>query len=99
MTIPDPYLIPASAIAAGTLHQPDRSRQYVDPDPKELLRSQNDAWLRIRLLEKSNGEKDAAILQLERRVAWYRTKNIALTAIITGMALEGAKALIAHLVH
>ena len=85
------------AHAVGTYNAVDRSRQYENPDNHELLRAVNDAWSKIRLLENSATQKDLAILNLERRVSRYKIANIALTSIVTGLAWEGVKALVAYL--
>ena len=78
----------------GTLNQFDRSRQYTRPDNPELLRSLNEAWTKIRLLE--NGRRqDARIIDgLQGRLKRYKVVNIALTSILTGLAWEGLKLIV-----
>jgi hypothetical protein len=75
----------------------DRSKQYENPDNHELLRAVNEAWSKIRVCEKAITSKDLAILNLEQRVSRYKFLNIALTSILTGLAWEGVKALVAYL--
>ena len=87
MTIPDPKRL-------GTFNAIDRSKQYTRSDNPELLRSLNDAWSRIRTLEQSNIRKDVELGLLQGRVRSYKFLNIALTSIITALALEGLKALV-----
>jgi hypothetical protein len=57
----------------------------------------NEAWSKIRVCEKAITSKDLAILNLEQRVSRYKFLNIALTSILTGLAWEGVKALVAYL--
>lgn len=81
----------------GTLNAVDRSAQYQDPDSREQLRYLNEAWSKIRCLEKAITLRDAKLLELDLKVKKYKVANIALTAIITGLAWEGCKALILYL--
>jgi hypothetical protein len=85
------------AHAVGTYDKVDRSKQYENPDNHELLRAVNEAWSKIRVCEKAITSKDLAILNLEQRVSRYKFLNIALTSILTGLAWEGVKALVAYL--
>jgi len=78
----------------GTLNATDRSRQYTALTDAELLRSLNEAWTKIRCLEKSNLTKDADIAKLKKKLSRYRIVNIALTSILTTLAWEGLQALV-----
>ena len=79
----------------GTYDQVDRSRQYSDASQIDLLRSLNDAWSRIRILQTENSKKDLAISQLHNKLKRSQTVNIALTAIITTLAWKGMEVLFA----
>lgn len=85
----------ARAAQLGTLDSDDRSRQYTTPENPELLRSLNEAWTKIRQLQKAGDKKDTAILALQKKLRRSQVVNIALTSIVTGLAWEGLKALIA----
>jgi hypothetical protein len=87
----------AKAHQLGTLNAQDRSRQYEDMNQAQLLRAVNDAWAKIRGLEAAGLKKDQALTQLHRRVDRYRWVNIALTSIVTALAVEGVKALVPYL--
>lgn len=89
----------AKAHLVGTFNQVDRARQYEDPTAPELLRSLNEAWSKIRVCEKSILTKDARIADLEKKITSYKIKNIALTAILTGLAWEGVKFIAAYVLH
>ena len=91
MSLPDPKLVPNEAIRAGTVGLVNRSRQYSRADAGELLRSLNEAWTKIRLLESSIARKEVELAMLHTRVARYRGGLIALTSIVTGLAWEGVK--------
>jgi hypothetical protein len=81
----------------GTLNAVDRSKQYEDPSSKELLRSLNEAWAKIRTLEEAGREKDQLLKDLRTKIKEYRTANIALISVITGLAWEGLKTLTSYL--
>jgi hypothetical protein len=98
MKVTDEHLAVQKAKAIGTYNALDRSRQYTQPENPELLRSLNEAWSKIRTCEKELRTKDQDIQQLRKRLKSYRVANIALTSVITGLAWEGLKALIA-LIH
>lgn len=83
----------AQAERLGTLNQIDRSRQYQEPNNRELLRAVNEAWAKIRTLEREAGKKDQMIGALNDRVKTYRAAHVTLIAIITGLAWEGLKVL------
>ena len=83
----------------GTLGAVDRSAQYQDPDSREQLRWLNEAWSKIRCLQGAISRRDTEILKLQGLVRRYRWDTILLTSIITGLALEGCKAIIAALAH
>ena len=85
------------AKACGTLNAVDRSKQYTEMDHVLLVRAVNEAWTKIRANEKA-AAKDQDVQLLRRQLQRYRLINIALTSIITGLAWEGLKALIA-LIH
>jgi hypothetical protein len=85
------------AKACGTLNAVDRSKQYTEMDHVLLVRAVNEAWTKIRANEKA-AAKDQDVQLLKRQLQRYRLINIALTSIITGLAWEGLKALIA-LIH
>lgn len=93
----DPYVptqVPAQAVKVGTINAIDRSRQYTRADNPELLRSLNEAWAKIRLVEQDNRRKDVALGLLHARVARYRGSVILLTSIVSGLAWEGLKFLL-----
>ena len=75
----------------GTYNALDRSQQYQGVETPELLRSLNEAWTKIRNLEREGCTKDSEILSLKHSVTSYKVANIALTSIITGLAWEGIK--------
>lgn len=83
--------IPPIAAKLGTVNLLDRSRQYTRTDTGELLRSLNQAWTKIRLVEQESRKKDLAIHELHQRIASYRAGMIALTSVITGLCWEGVR--------
>jgi hypothetical protein len=87
------------AKAVGTYNAMDRSRQYESVDNSELVRAVNESWTRIRRHERAMGLKDKEIDSLTKAVSRYRIANIALTSILTGLAWEGAKALVTYLAY
>lgn len=89
----------SKAHLVGTFNAIDRSKQYQGVTQEELVNQVNTAWAKIRVCEKSITSKDARILDLEQKIKRYRWANIALTSIITGLAWEGLKALVAYLPH
>jgi hypothetical protein len=91
MTIPDPKLI---GTYPGTYNQVDRSKQYTRAEAPELLRSLNEAWSKIRMLEASSLRKDAVIADQNQRIGRYRVGYTTLIAIITGVCWEGVRALV-----
>lgn len=73
---------------------------YARASNDELLRSLNEAWTKIRALEKELANKDEAIAvlrhelaQSNKRTRRYRISTIALTSVITGLAWKGVEAL------
>lgn len=73
---------------------------YARASNDELLRSLNEAWTKIRALEKELAKKDEAIAvlrhelaQSNKRTRRYRISTIALTSVITGLAWKGVEAL------
>lgn len=87
------------AKACGTLNQDDRSRQYQHNDPKRIVKELNDLWTDFRKCKGELADKYEEIERLKKRVRFYQVKSIALTAIITGLAWEGLKAVVAYLAH
>jgi len=73
----------------GTYNQVNRAAQYTREDPRELLRAVNEAWTKIRTLEKENGKKDAAIAELHDKLRRSQIVNVTLTSIITALAFKG----------
>jgi hypothetical protein len=88
------YTAIGKARALGTLNEIDRAKQYSEANTSDLLRSLNEAWSKIRLVEAANIRKDAEIAQLHAKLNRSQLVNIALTSIITGLAWEGLKMLI-----
>ena len=82
------------AKACGTLNALDRSKQYTEMDNVRLVRAVNDAWTKIRICERSILAKEQDIKLLRAQIRRYRVKNMALTAVLTGLAWEGLKALV-----
>jgi len=74
----------------GTYNQVDRSRQYTKADSPELLKSLNDAWSKIRLLEAAGLRKDSAISKLHARLGreWVGYLVSAAVAALTALAWE-----------
>lgn len=89
----------SKAHLVGTFNQIDRSKQYTEPDAKELLHAVNSAWSKIRACESELGKKQEAIEALKRKVAHYRIANSLLTSILTVLAFKGLEALLPYLVH
>jgi len=87
MTFPDPRRI-------GTYNQIDRSRQYTRADGPELLRSLNEAWSKIRTCERELTKRDTAIAELREKLKKSQIVNVALTSIITALAVKGLEFLI-----
>jgi hypothetical protein len=81
----------------GTLNKIDRSHQYTRPDNPELLRSLNQAWTNIRVLENGRHQDALIIHKLHERVGRYRIITIALTSILTSLAWEGCKVVVPRL--
>jgi septal ring factor EnvC (AmiA/AmiB activator) len=77
----------------GTYNQINRAAQYTREDPRELLRAVNEAWTKIRTLEKELGKKDAAIAELRDKLRRSQIVNVTLTSIITGLAFKGIELL------
>ncbi|MGH9505253.1 MAG: hypothetical protein ACRD20_20560 [Terriglobales bacterium] len=77
----------------GTLNLLDRSKQYEDSRQIDQLRSLNEAWSKIRLLESAGIKKDAAMADLREKLRKYKYVNTALTAIITALAFKGLEVL------
>ena len=73
----------------GTYNQVNRAAQYTVADPLELLRAVNEAWTKIRSLEKELGKKDLAIADLRDRLKRSQLVNNTLTAIVTALAFKG----------
>jgi hypothetical protein len=94
MTIPDQKLIPGIAILAGTVDAIDRSRQYQEPNPKDMLRAINEGWAKTRENEKAIRQKDIQIAELKKKFCFCKIKNVALISIISGLALKGLEALL-----
>lgn len=82
----------------GTFDKIDRSPQYQEPEPRELLRAVNEAWSKIRSCEKELTKKDLAIAQLREKLRTSNRWSIPVTSIITGLCWEGLKALFHALV-
>lgn len=81
------------AKACGTLNQSDRSRQYPLNTEKQIIEAVNLALTKARANEKALAAK-ADNEQLRRQLRQYRVVNIALTSIITTLAIEGMRALL-----
>lgn len=84
------------AKAAGTLNADDRSKQYPLDEPEKVKKAVNEAWSKIHRCEKKIGEKDAEIAGLHKQLSRYRFLNIALTSIITALAVKGLELIAAH---
>jgi hypothetical protein len=74
---------------AGTLNAIDRSKQYDEADPRILLRAVNESWSKIRNLENANTHKDSEIAQLRAKLRRVQYVNVAMTSIITALAMKG----------
>jgi hypothetical protein len=77
----------------GTLNAADRSKQYPLSTEKQIIDAVNLALTKARQNEKALATK-ADNEQLRRQLRNYRIVNTVLTAIITGLAWEGVKALV-----
>jgi hypothetical protein len=82
------------AMRLGTLNALDRSKQYDETDPRALLRAVNEAWTKIRNCEKQLTAKDSEIAELHARLQRVHYVNVALTAIITALAMKGLEFLL-----
>jgi hypothetical protein len=89
-----PYIMTGDPQQLGTLNQADRSKQYTRADAGELLKSLNEAWTKIRLLEVASAKKDVLIGGLYKKLRKYRMGYTAMVSIITGLAWEGVRALL-----
>jgi hypothetical protein len=83
----------------GTYNAIDRSRQYERITDAERDRAVNEAWAKIRTCEKKIENKEADIKHLREQLSKHRIVNVTLTAIITVLASEGLKALLAIWFH
>jgi hypothetical protein len=79
----------AKARVVGTYNQVNRAAQYTVADPRELLRAVNEAWTKIRNLDKELSKKDAAIAELRNKLKRSQIVNVTLTSIITALAFKG----------
>lgn len=70
----------------GTYDAIDRSKQYERADNRELLRAVNEAWSKIRAYEKHLTEKDAAILELRRKLERVSDRFWAVSAVVMAEA-------------
>lgn len=77
----------------GTYNAVDRSRQYEDVSERQMLRQLNEAWSKIRELQKSVADKERQIANLASRLKHCNWVRRSLTSIIVYMAFEGLKAL------
>jgi hypothetical protein len=73
----------------GTVDQVNRAAQYTVPEPRELLRAVNEAWSKIRTLENGLTQRDAKIAELRNRLRRVQYVNVALTSIVTALAVKG----------
>lgn len=83
----------------GTYNAIDRSRQYERVSDAERDRAVNEAWTKIRTCEKKIEAKEADIAHLRKQLRSYRIINNVLTSIITVLAWQGLKALLAFWLH
>jgi hypothetical protein len=83
----------------GTYDALDRSRQYEGITEAERDQALNEAWTKIRICEKKIEAKEKDIKGLREQLRQHRIVNVALTAIITVLASEGLKALLAFWLH
>lgn len=81
------------ARVVGTYNALNRAAQYTTADPRELLRAVNEAWTKIRTLEKELAKKDAVLAELNARLRRSQIVNTTLTAIITALAFKGLEVL------
>lgn len=79
----------AKAKVIGTYNVLDRSKQYTREDPRELLRAVNEAWTKIRSLERELVKRDTSIAQLQDKLRRVQIVNMTLTSIITALAVKG----------
>jgi hypothetical protein len=81
----------------GTYGEIDRSKQYEGITDAERDRAINEAWSKLRTCEKRLALKDAEIVELRQQHWRDRVVNIALTSIVTGLAMEGLRVILAVL--
>jgi len=81
----------------GTYNAFDRSKQYPLDRGEQVIEAINKCWTKVHSLEESNRRKDEKIEKLKKQLGRYKFGNIVLTSIVTGLAWEGLKALIALL--
>ena len=77
------------ARVVGTYNADNRAAQYTTPEPRELLRAVNEAWPKIRVLEKELLKRDSAIAALREKLRRSQFVNVTLTSIITALAVKG----------
>ena len=77
------------ARVVGTYNADNRAAQYTTPEPRELLRAVNEAWTKIRVLEKELLKRDSAIAALREKLRRSQFVNVTLTSIITALAFRG----------
>ena len=77
----------------GTYNAIDRSRQYEDVGSATLLRQVNEAWSKIRALEKSLADKQDQIVALKGKLKHCNWVRRSLTSMLVYLAFEGAKAI------
>ncbi len=73
------------AKALGTYGALDRSKQYAETSPRELLRAVNEAWAKIRTCEKTLCQRDAEIAALKQKLERSKTINALLTFGVIGL--------------
>lgn len=81
----------------GTYKADDRSKQYPIRSSDEVIAAVNLALTKARRCERLSDEKDAVILTLQKKISRDRIVIAVLTSILTGLAWEGLRALIALL--
>lgn len=77
------------ARVVGTYNADNRAAQYTTPEPRELLRAVNEAWTKIRVLEKERMADSAIIADLRNKLNHSQIVNVTLTSIITALAVKG----------
>ena len=82
-----PNPAPPQAHRVGTVNQVDRSRQYTRTDNIELLRSLNEAWTKIRILENGARNDQVTIAKLHKRLGSKWRENVMTALISAGVAL------------